>query len=169
VAWTFVRPADASVLDGRPLLDVGTGDAQTLLALTDPDGVRIGIDRSSGALGVARRSGLRDVVAASAAELPFTSGSFRTILAGDVFHHLADGELGVVLDEVRRVCVRGAVLVAWWYEASGRGGLGDPAFPRTFDRVAARVREAGFALTSSLELVTALEPSPPTVGLRAEA
>src|ERR687891_675756 len=41
--WAWIRPADVSVLDARPLLDIGCGDGQTVLAadlfhhLPDPE------------------------------------------------------------------------------------------------------------------------------------
>ena len=157
------------MLRGRPLLDVGTGDAQTLLALTDAAGLRVGVDRSFDALRAARRAGLRDVAVAAADRLPMRSASVATILAGDVFHHLADDELALVLTELRRVAAPGGSLVAWWYEVAGRGGPGDPRYPRTFDEVAQVVTGAGFAEVSTLQLSAALEPAPPTVGLRAGA
>jgi SAM-dependent methyltransferase len=160
---------DASVLAARPLLDVGTGDAQTLLALTDHVGLRVGVDRSFEALRAAKRSGLRDVVVAEAGRLPLRVASLRTILAGDVFHHLDDGQLTAVLAELRRVARPDGLLVAWWYEAAGRGGPGDPRYPRSFHAVARLASAAGFAEVSRLELEAVLETSPPTVGLRAGA
>jgi SAM-dependent methyltransferase len=167
VAWTFVRPFDLSVLDGRPLVDIGTGDAQTLLALTDATGLRVGVDRSPHALRAARRSGLAVAVAASGAALPFLSGTIGTILAADVFHHADEEGLVRILAEVRRVVTGEGALVAWWYAAPGRGGPGDPRFPRRYDEVAGLVIAAGFSDVVPLELELGLEPSPPTVGLRA--
>jgi SAM-dependent methyltransferase len=151
------------------LLDVGTGDAQTLLALTAPDGLRVGIDRSPDALRAARGSGLAVAVTASAAALPFMSGTFRAVLAADVFHHADDGTLAHILAEARRVVAVGGRLVAWWYAVPGRGGHGDPRFPRPYERVAGLVAAAGFRDVVPLELELGLEPSPPTVGLRAGA
>jgi SAM-dependent methyltransferase len=169
VAWTFVRPVDPSALDGRPLLDLGTGDAQTLLALTTSQGLRVGMDRSSDALRAARRSGLEIAVAGSAGSLPFTSGAFGTVLAADVFHHADDEALVAILAESRRVAASGGRLIAWWYAAPGRGGPGDPRFPRPYADVAVLVQAAGYSRVTQIELELGLEPSPPTVGLRAGA
>jgi SAM-dependent methyltransferase len=155
------------VLAGRPLLDIGTGDGQTLAALAHPDGLRIGIDRTAGVLAAARRSGIRDVIAALADSLPLLDGSVRTVLAGDVFHHMADDDLRVVLAEIRRVLAPDGVLVGWWYETSGRGGPDDPRFPRAYELMAEHVSAAGLVDVQPLALESMLEPSPPTVGLRA--
>lgn len=162
VAWTFIRPTDASVLDGRPLVDLGTGDGQTILALTD-GGVRVGIDRSRDALRAARRSGLEDVLVAPADVLPLRSESVQTVTAGDLFHHADDAELGRILEEIRRVLIPEGALVAWWYELGGRGGVGEPAFPRSYADVAGLA--VGFTTLVPLELEFRLEPSPPTVGM----
>ena len=163
MAWTFVRPQDPSVLVGRPLLDLGTGDGQTVLALTD-GGFRVGVDRSSDALRAARRSGLPDVVIASADVLPFAAATFRTIIAGDLFHHADDTELVRMVAEIRRVLTPDGRLIAWWYEISGRGGVGDPAFPRTYAEMSAALAD-GFTAVERLDLEFGLEPSPPTVGM----
>ncbi len=155
------------MLAGRPLLDIGTGDGQTILALTTSDGLRVGVDRSSGALRAARRSGLTRGVASSASELAFKAGAFGTVVAADVFHHTDDAELALVVSEIRRVVRGDGRLIAWWYERPGRGGQGDPRFPRLYEEVAAIVAHAGFADVAPLALEFGLEPSPPTVGLLA--
>lgn len=165
MAWSFVRPADASVLTGRPLLDLGTGDAQTLLALTSDHGLRVGVDRSSDALRAARRSGLRNAVMATVELLPLSASTIRTVVAGDLFHHASDTELRRTLGEIGRVLRPDGRLVAWWYGRSGRGGPGDPRFPRSYEDVARLASAAGLLSVAPLELAFALEPAPPTIGI----
>ena len=168
MAWTFVRPADTSLLAGRPLLDLGTGDGQTIVALTSDDGLRVGIDRSVRSLRAARRAGLVDVVAALADGLPFASSSFSTVVAGDVFHHADDQELVRILTEAARVLAGGGRLVAWWYSAPGRGGAGDPRFPRAYVDVCELAVTSGFSVGRPLDLELSLDPAPATVGIVAQ-
>jgi SAM-dependent methyltransferase len=165
MTFSWVRPADKSALSGRPLADIGTGDGQTLLALA-PDG--IGLDRSMDALSAARRSGVVRLAAGCALALPVQTGSLGCVLAADLFHHLPDDQLRMSLAECRRVLRDRGCLVAWWYERSGRGGVGDPAYPRELGRVmrAARIE---FDRVEELELEISIRPAPSTVGLRAWA
>src|SRR5438552_3966894 len=116
VPFAFVRPSDPALLAGRPLLDLGTGDGQTVRTLA-PDGFVVGLDRTPELL---RASGLARAVCSEATALPLSPGSFRTILAADLFHHLDNDHLGVALAEVRRVLRPDGVLVAWWYASPGR-------------------------------------------------
>lgn len=161
-----MRPADPSVLEGRPLLDLGTGDGQSLEALVGGGpGLVVGLDRSAEALRAARLSGVGPLVCAQAGGLPFPDGSFATVLAGDLFHHLDDEGLALVLREVRRVLLDGGRLVAWWYERSGRPGPDAPAHPRTFDVAMEAAAAAGLAEPRLLPLETTLDPAPPTIGL----
>jgi SAM-dependent methyltransferase len=155
VAFAFVRPADASVLDGRPLLDLGTGDAQTRDALA-PDGFVIGVDRTTALL----RAG---DVGAFAHRLPFTDAAFATVLAADLFHHLDDTHLQATLDEVVRVLRPNGVLVAWWYEHTPDTAPDAPRFSRPYDVVAQAARQAGLAVESLALTVAA--PNSATVGL----
>lgn len=169
--WTWVRPADPAVLAGRPLLDLGTGDGQTLAALTGNVGFVVGIDRSEATLRAARRSGNPRLAVADATALPFVDEAFATVLAGDLFHHLEDQRLGAVLMDAARVLRRGGSLCAWWYGAPSRQGPDAPGFPRSFDDVAAAATAAGFEC-GRLDLVTTTDAPPQTVGLvaaRAEA
>lgn len=159
--WTWIRPRDPSVLDGRPLLDLGTGDAQTLRALTEPAGLVVGLDRSWPALRAARGTG--PLVCGQAVALPFADDAFEVIVAGDLFHHLDDDDLATVLGEIARA---GRFLVAWWYELPGRPGPDAPGFPRTYGPVAAVAERAGLD-PRILELEATVEPTPATVGLRA--
>jgi SAM-dependent methyltransferase len=158
VAWSFIRPADPEVLSGRPLLDIGTGDGQTLAALA-PDG--FGIDRD---LTLLRR---RPRVAVAEAEaLPFRDGSFGCVLAGDLFHHLDPGGLETLAAEVFRVLRPEGRLVAWWYAEAGVRAPDAPRFPRGLEAVRAVVEAAGFR-AAEIELVAELEAGPQTVGLAA--
>lgn len=168
VAWAWVRPADPGVLEGRPLLDLGTGDGQTLVSLSSGAGLIVGLDRSLDALRAARNTGLQNLVSAQAEPLPFRAGTFATVLAGDLFHHLDDERLAAVLREARRVLGPGGTLVAWWYERTGRQGPGAPRFPRGLDAVAAVAERAAFTRAQSLDLVASIDPIAPTAGLLAE-
>lgn len=163
-----MRPANASVLEGRPLLDLGCGDGQTLRTLITGPGLAVGLDGSLDALLAARRSGVRPLVRAVASALPFADATFACVLVGDLFHHLDDDGLATVLAESRRVLGHGGRVVAWWYERPGRGGPGAPRYPRGYDAVAAAARAAGMG-AEPLELELTVEPAPPTVGLVATA
>jgi SAM-dependent methyltransferase len=162
MAWTWVRPADGRLLDARPLLDVGTGDGQTLRALVEPHGLVVGVDRAVVPMRALPRSGVR-VAAAEAAHLPFKSGSFGAVLAGDLFHHLDDAALARVLNEVRRVLRDDGALVAWWYKAAGRPGVDAPRFPRSSEAITSHFER--FGSVGPLELVETVDAGPPTVGV----
>jgi len=160
-----VRPADPGVLSGRPLLDIGTGDGQTLTALVAGTGLVVGLDRSLSALRAARMTGLKRSVCSAVPDIPFRSGVFEVVLAGDLWHHLADDALRSTLGEVRRVLTPGGRVVAWWYEAPARPAPDAPAFPRSFAEVARITQEQGFASVRALDLEIELASGPPTVGL----
>jgi SAM-dependent methyltransferase len=159
--FTWVKPLDLGVLEGRPLLDLGTGDGQTLRALVEPKGLVVGIDSALGAL---KASGLEWRVGAEADGLPFAPGSIGAVLAADLLHHLPDEALAGVLREVRRALRPGGRLVDWSYEAPGRGGPGDPQHTRSFDEVSDVATRCGLEVRE-IELVATLEPSPATVGM----
>ena len=162
--WSWVRPADPTLLDLRPLLDLGTGDGQTLAALVRDRGLVVGVDRSASALPAARRAFAARFAAASADRLPFLDGTFRVLLAADLFHHLDDETLVSTLTEVRRVLRPGGCLVAWWYEQPSRPGPDAPRFPRTGYEVARMANDNGLA-PRELALEFRLEPAPATAGL----
>ena len=158
MAFTWVRPRDRTVLDGRPLLDVGTGDGQTVAELVQGPGLVVGVDRELTLL----RPGN---VNAEADALPFGDGTLGTVLAADLFHHLDDERLRVVLTEVRRVLRKGGHLVAWWFESPGREAPDAPRYPRPFEEVAEAART--LFEVDRLDLELTLKPAPPTVGLLA--
>jgi SAM-dependent methyltransferase len=164
-----VRPADPSVLEGRPLLDLGTGDGQTLAALSDEATHVVGLDRSLDALRAARQTGLQNLVCGDAAALPFGAGSLATVLAGDVFHHLDEDTLGTTLKEISGVLRGGGRLVAWWYGEPGRQGTGAPRYPRRLSEVEGIALRCGFASVSPLALTATLYSTPQTVGLTGTA
>ncbi len=163
MAWTFVRPRDASLLTPRPLLDVGTGDAQTVLELADATAV--GIDRSLETLRAAKQSGLGRVVCGDTLSLPFRPGSFAVVLAADLLHHIPDSSLTNVLREARAVLRPDGRLVAWWYEQSPHPAPDAPRFPRGVDEVLRALRDAGFDSGEELELDATVGGGPPTVGI----
>jgi ubiquinone/menaquinone biosynthesis C-methylase UbiE len=158
--WTWVRPVEPKMLKHRPLLDLGTGDGQTLAALVEPVGLVVGMD---GTIDLLRPGDVN----AKADRLPFKGESFATVLAADLFHHVDDGQLPAVLAEIRRVLRKGGRLVAWWYERPGRDAPDAPRNPRSYSLVATGADRAGFSSVSALELTTAVEAGPPTVGLLA--
>ncbi len=161
MSWAWVRPADPRVLEGRPLLDLGTGDGQTLATLVEGIGLVVGADRANEVLPAARSGGF-PLVQAEAVELPFRNGTFEVVLAGDLLHHLNELELERVLAETRRVLRPRGRLVAWWYASHGRDAPNAPRYPRTFDEFAGAAK--GFTV-NRLELELTLEPAPPTVGI----
>src|ERR687892_2488383 len=100
MAWTWIRPADPRLLAGRPLLDLGTGDGQTLRALVEPVGLVVGVDRSIVPMKQLATSGVH-VLGADAGHLPFGRSTFGAVLAGDLIHHLNDDQLQDVLKEIK--------------------------------------------------------------------
>lgn len=161
MAWAWVRPADPSVLSGRPLLDLGAADGQTVAALVEPRGLVVGVDRSVDAL----RSAGCPTLAADALHLPFLDGSFGAVLAADLFHHVSDDELVCLLGEIARVVQPRGALVAWWWAEPGRSAPDAPRFPRAFIDVAEVTRAAGFRAVEELDLEVRLPHGPPTTGI----
>lgn len=159
--FAFVRPRDAALLGGRPLLDVGCGDGQTALAVAGNDS--FGIDRSHEALRSARLSGLSRVARADTLALPFASNAFGVVLAADLLHHI--GDLDVAFAEMVRVLRPDGLLVAWWYEGAPHDAPDAPRFPRSFDDVAGH---APFDDVQPLDLEITIGGGPPTVGLVAK-
>lgn len=160
-----MRPTDPGVIHGRPLLDLGTGDGQTLKALMRGRELVVGLDRSLDALRAAGHTGIKHRVCADAHRLPFTDAIFATVLAGDLFHHLDEDRLALTLTEISRVLRPEGRLVAWWYERPGRDAPDAPRYPREYPVVAAGAGAAGFTSISPLELTSAVDAGPPTVGL----
>jgi ubiquinone/menaquinone biosynthesis C-methylase UbiE len=167
--WTWVRPADERLLDGRPLLDLGTGDGQTLAAVVRGPGPVIGLDRSVQALRAARRSTQTALVAGDAERLPIAEGRISVVVAADLFHHLDDGTLERVLREVRRVLRPGGHLLAWWYRDRPHPAPDAPQHPRAGSRVGETALRSGFTRSEPLRLVLATDAGPATVGIHASS
>jgi SAM-dependent methyltransferase len=165
--WTWIRPADPSLLEGRPLLDLGTGDGQTLGALVSPDGLVVGVDRFPLPLRAAAHATKARLAVATVDHLPFRDGTLGTVLAADLFHHLDDGALEETLMEVGRVIRPGGRIVAWWYEKAARPGPDAPRFPRPLTSVVPLLTQTGFQAVEELALEFDLEPAPATVGIAA--
>ncbi len=85
---------------GRDVLEVGCGTGLILRATSPLARRAIGVDVSSGMLGVAAARGLR-VVQASATALPFPPRSFDLVYSFKVLPHIEN--LPLALDEVHRV------------------------------------------------------------------
>lgn len=91
------------------MLDVGAGDGH-FASLLFPDGVDVGIDPSAESLQEAARLGIyRQLLVASACELPFPDESFASIISNCVLEHIPD--LGAALDEIARVLRPGGLFV----------------------------------------------------------
>lgn len=147
------------------MLDLGTGDGQTITRLGRSAGLVVGLDRSPLALRAARRAGLPAAVAGDAARLPFRKASFGTVLAADLLHHLDDETLRRVLAEIRAVLRRSGRLVAWWYATAPRAAPDAPAYPRSLNAVIRAAENAGLGGLEPLDLEVVLPGGPETVGV----
>jgi SAM-dependent methyltransferase len=112
------RPRLAAGPAAQRLVDLGTGagdGAARVARAAARSGVRltvIGIDRKLGHLVVGRRLGHRQLrVVADAAALPLRAGACNWSLSSLFFHHFDAAANLVVLDEMRRVARRGAIVV----------------------------------------------------------
>jgi 2-polyprenyl-6-hydroxyphenyl methylase/3-demethylubiquinone-9 3-methyltransferase len=93
-------------LDGRLVLDAGCGGGLVARELAAGAEV-VGVDRSLGSLGVARRAAGSSFRPARGRleRLPFADGSFDTVVAADVLEHLPD--LPAAVNELARVLAPG--------------------------------------------------------------
>jgi 2-polyprenyl-6-hydroxyphenyl methylase / 3-demethylubiquinone-9 3-methyltransferase len=98
-------------LGGRLVLDAGCGGGLVARELVAAGADVVGVDRSMGSLGVARRAAGPPFRPAQARleRLPFASGSFDAVVAADVLEHLPD--LPAATAELARVLVGGGSLV----------------------------------------------------------
>lgn len=168
MSWTWIRPAEPGLLDARPLLDLGCGDGQTVRSLA-PDGMVVCLDRSLVNLRAAGRAGCARLVGAEAQRLPLAGGSFASVLAADLFHHLDEGDLLATLREVRRVLRPDGRLYAWWFAGPPRHAPGAPDAPR-HSRAYAEVAQAAVAAGMHpvpLEVKVSVAPAPPTDAMMA--
>lgn len=84
-------------LRGKRVLEIGVGTGRFAVPL-QKSGIRVvGIDISHDMVALGRAKGLRDVVFADGARLPFASGSFDVTMANHVLHLLPDWK-DVLLD-----------------------------------------------------------------------
>ncbi len=91
----------------RPLLDVGAGDGH-FASLLFPDGVDVGIDPTADSLKEAASRGVyKELMVASACQLPFADESFASVISNCVLEHIPD--LGSALDEISRVLKPGGL------------------------------------------------------------
>jgi 2-polyprenyl-6-hydroxyphenyl methylase / 3-demethylubiquinone-9 3-methyltransferase len=98
-------------LGGRLVLDAGCGGGLVARELAAAGAEVVGVDRSLGSLGVARRAvGVSFRPAQGRLErLPFAAGSFDAVVAADVLEHLPD--LPAAVAELARVLAPGGSFV----------------------------------------------------------
>jgi len=98
-------------LGGRRVLDAGCGGGLVARELAAAGAEVVGVDRSRGSLGVARRAaGTRFAPAQGRLErLPFAAGAFDAVVAADVLEHLPD--LPAAVAELARVLAPGGSFV----------------------------------------------------------
>ncbi|QQS46716.1 MAG: methyltransferase domain-containing protein [Acidobacteriota bacterium] len=109
IVFELIRKAlDSTDSLARQILDIGCGTGATMDHLRAFGEVQ-GIDLSELPLGFTRRRGHRNILCASATELPFADQSFDLITALDVIEHLEDDVKG--LREIRRVLQPGAPVI----------------------------------------------------------
>jgi len=105
--------------DARPqtLLDIGTGSGQVSALVAEDCRSRgltlrvIGLDYKLCHLVIGRQRGHRQLrVVAAAEQLPFRVGSVDWVISNLFFHHFDEPENSRILDEMRRVCRRAAVI-----------------------------------------------------------
>jgi SAM-dependent methyltransferase len=110
----FVEPllADAQSARGEPLeiLDCGCGTGHNL-AILRRHGRATGIDLTWTGLAVARRRGERRLARATAARLPFASGTFDLVTSFDVLYALPDDTERDAIGEMFRVLRPGGRLL----------------------------------------------------------
>ena len=96
-------------LGGRLVLDAGCGGGLVARELAAAGAIVVGVDRSLGSLGVARRAvgdrGRFGPAQGRLERLPFTTGSFDAVVAADVLEHLPD--LPAAVAELARVLAPG--------------------------------------------------------------
>jgi len=100
-------------LGGRLVLDAGCGGGLVARELAAAGASVVGVDRSLGSLGVARRAvgdrGRFGPAQGRLEQLPFMTGSFDAVVAADVLEHLPD--LPAAVAELARVLAPGGSFV----------------------------------------------------------
>ncbi|MCA1719010.1 MAG: class I SAM-dependent methyltransferase [Actinobacteria bacterium] len=151
----------AGIRPGHRVLEIGcgTGNLALLAKRLHPDAEVVGLDPDPKALARARRKAGRKALPVRldrgfAEDLPYPDASFDRVLSAFMFHHLGPDEKGEALREARRVLKPGGSLHLLDYgEATATsGGVATHRSHRNWrphgdsgDRVAALMREAGFA------------------------
>jgi ubiquinone/menaquinone biosynthesis C-methylase UbiE len=152
----FVEVALAAAEGSGPVLDLGCGPGQ-IAAIAVGSGMRaIGADISTGMLAVARRRVRHAAfLAAEAWALPLRDASCRAVATFYCLHHVQRAQVGSVLMELRRVLPAGGTLVVAAHLGAGEQWVSSDDVAEPFaitlygkDELAARVREAGFAIES---------------------
>ena len=103
--------AVSGLASARRVLDIGCGTGRLLdrLATTLPEAVLVGVDRSAGMLGAARRTRPNLHLARGTAEaLPYPDATFDLVTSTVSFHHWSDK--ATALAEVYRVLRPGGLL-----------------------------------------------------------
>jgi len=109
----FVRPLVRQALAGTPharILDCGCGTGANL-ALFTPFGAAYGFDRSAAGLQTGRHLGRRGLVRASAAAIPFRSGTFGLVTSFDVLYALDEPDERAAVAEMFRVARPGGYVL----------------------------------------------------------
>jgi len=102
-----IASVDALVQGKRRMLDIGCGDGTIGGGLNA--GTVFGIDISRQCAKLARRRGVRAIVADAGGGLPFPDGHFDTVYCIDVLHHIGP-DWKPILTELHRVLARGGAL-----------------------------------------------------------
>ena len=99
----------ADTAEPHALLDVAGGTGYLASRFTTGFGRIVVLDQSEGMLAVARRRGL-ETVRASALAMPFSDGTFDTVMCTDALHHIKDIE-GAIAEMARVVKPGGTILI----------------------------------------------------------
>ncbi len=95
----------------HPILDVGVGDGHfASIAYDEPIDVGIDVFERDLREAAARKGVYRSLALASAAEMPFSDGVFKTVVSNCVIEHIPD--LDAVLREIHRVLSPGGLFAA---------------------------------------------------------
>jgi SAM-dependent methyltransferase len=98
--------------EGSRLLDAGCGTGGFLAFLEKRGGIRTcGFDFSEDALHFCRKRGLQNVAKGSVCEIPFDDGSFEMAVSLDVLCHMDVRNDIDAFRELRRVLVKGGLLI----------------------------------------------------------